>query len=52
MTSKHMWICVAIVAVGAVVLAFTSAGAPYLLLFLVPCMLMMAGMMWMMTRGS
>lgn len=52
-TMKHsmntMWICVAVIAVVAI-LAATGAGVGYLL-FALPCALMMGVMMWMMMGG-
>ena len=50
--TKHMFICVAIVAVGAIVVAATGLNIGYGLLFLLPCMLMMGAMMWMMSGGD
>lgn len=47
---RMMWGCVALV---VVVVALSAAlGTAGYLLFVVPCMLMMGGMMWMMMRGS
>ena len=45
---KHILICIAIAAVGAIVLAAAELDIAYGVLFLIPCMLMMAAMMWMM----
>jgi hypothetical protein len=50
--SKHILICIGIVAVGAILVAGAGLNASYGLLFLLPCMLMMAAMMWMMGRGG
>ena len=46
---KMMWGCVAILAL-AVILSVAGANVGFLV-FAVPCMLMMAAMMWMMMRG-
>lgn len=42
---KMLWGCAAVL---LVVLAVASISGAYVLLFLVPCMLMMGAMMWMM----
>jgi hypothetical protein len=50
---KMMWGCAALILVAVIV---AIAGHAYVLLFVIPCMLMMGAMMWMMmgggTRGS
>lgn len=50
--SKHsmrmMWACAAIVLVALIVALSTHA---YVLLFVIPCMLMMGAMVWMMLGG-
>jgi hypothetical protein len=43
--AKMMWGCVAVV---AVVLVVASASGAYVLLFALPCLLMMGAMLWMM----
>ena len=49
--SKNMlWGCVALVAIVLVV--SLAAGSAGYLLFALPCVLMMGGMMWMMMRGT
>jgi peptidoglycan/LPS O-acetylase OafA/YrhL len=50
-TGKMMWICVALIAVAAVLLVAGVTGA-WVILFIVPCMLMMGMMMWMMMGGT
>lgn len=47
---KMMWICVAAIGVVAI-LAATGSGVG-VLLFALPCALMMGAMMWMMMRGG
>lgn len=49
---KHMFVCVGIAAVAIAVLTASGLSIGYALLFLVPCMLMMAAMMWMMDGGD
>lgn len=49
-SGKLMWGCVAIVVV-AVVLALAS-GSPVLLLFVLPCAVMIGAMVWMMRGGT
>jgi uncharacterized membrane protein len=46
---KMMWGCVALVLV-AVIVGLTSSA--YVLLFVLPCVIMMGAMMWMMMRGG
>lgn len=46
---RLMWACVAVVAV-ALVLAFAFT-TPYYLIFVVPCIVMLAAMVWMMGGG-
>ena len=46
---KMMWLCVAGVAAAIV---FAATGYGFALLFVVPCMAMMAMMMWMMMGGG
>jgi hypothetical protein len=46
---KMMWACLALV-VLALVFAFAGAGRG-MMLFALPCMLMMGAMVWMMVRG-
>ena len=45
-----LWGCVAIIA--AVLVIALAAGSAGYLLFVIPCALMMGGMMWMMMRGA
>ena len=45
-----LWACVALVAV--VLIVSLAAGSAGYLLFVVPCVLMMGGMMWLMMRGA
>ncbi len=45
-----MWICVGLVAVAVLAIVAGVTGA-WIVLFLVPCMLMMGMMMWMMMGG-
>lgn len=45
---KMMWTCGALVLLAVVVALATSA---YVLLFLIPCMVMMGAMVWMMMGG-
>jgi len=47
---KMMWGCMALVAL-AIVLAATGVKVAFTALFVIPCMLMMAAMMWMMIGG-
>ena len=47
---KMLWVCATIIAV-VLVLALAAGSAGYLL-FALPCVLMMGGMMWMMMRGA
>ena len=47
---KLLWGCVALVAVVLVV--SLAAGSAGYLLFALPCVLMMGGMMWLMMRGA
>ena len=49
---KHMLICVAIAVVGAIALAAAGLNIAYGVLFVIPCMLMMAAMIWMMMGGD
>ncbi len=49
MSSKHLWFCVAII--GVVLAVVLASGSTGYLLFAIPCMLMMGGMMWMMMGG-
>jgi hypothetical protein len=46
---KTMWGCLAFVAI-AIVIAMATNG--YVLLFILPCVLMVGAMIWMMLRGS
>jgi hypothetical protein len=46
---RMMWGCVALLVVGVIVALSTGA---YVLLFVIPCMLMMGAMVWMMMGGS
>ena len=50
--SKHILICIGIVAVGAILVGAAGLDVGYGVLFLLPCMLMMAAMMWMMGGGG
>lgn len=49
-STKMLWGCAALVAVVLVV--SLAAGSAGYLLFVVPCVLMMGGMMWLMMRGA
>ena len=49
-STKLLWGCAALVAVVLVV--SLAAGSAGYLLFVVPCVLMMGGMMWLMMRGA
>jgi hypothetical protein len=49
---KYMLICVAVAAIGGIVLASAGLNVGYGLLFVLPCMLMMGLMMWMMVGGA
>lgn len=49
-STKMLWGCVALVAVVLVV--SLAAGSAGYLLFALPCVLMMGGMMWLMMRGA
>jgi hypothetical protein len=46
---KMMWGCVALIVV-AVVLGAAGVKGAFLVLFVIPCMLMMGAMVWMMLR--
>ncbi|MHB8241287.1 MAG: hypothetical protein ACYDHN_04785 [Solirubrobacteraceae bacterium] len=46
---RMMWGCVALLVVVGIVAVATSA---YVLLFVIPCMVMMVAMVWMMMGGS
>ena len=49
---KHIFICIGFVAVGAIFVAAAGLDLSYGILFLLPCMVMMAAMMWMMGGGG
>ncbi len=47
-STKMMWGCAALILLAVIVAFATNA---YVLLFVIPCMIMMGAMMWMMMGG-